>query len=142
MQLSNWISLSPSFRKRDACFFPERRFPLYSLYQPQPHTSNHYQVKRPSQHPPWRSSWTNVYLANFVIYSLSPENQDGGSYLSIGETSENLHFARNRTKRPSMTPSGQRLAIFTASPANPSAGLRYWCGQKNWPSSIIIRCSC
>ena len=27
-------------------------------------------VKRPSQHPPWRSSWTNAYLANSVIYSL------------------------------------------------------------------------
>ena len=29
-------------------------------------------VKRPSQHPPWRSSWTNAYLANSVICSLFP----------------------------------------------------------------------
>ena len=29
-------------------------------------------VKRPLKHPLWRSSWTNAYLANSVIYSLIP----------------------------------------------------------------------
>ena len=34
--------LGPRFRHQDNYFFPERRFPLFSLYHPQPHTSNYH----------------------------------------------------------------------------------------------------
>ena len=52
--------------------FPlERHFPIYIAYIT--HSRIHRTiivVKRLSQHPPWRSSWTNAYLAISVIYSL------------------------------------------------------------------------
>ena len=113
-------TLSPARR----LLSPERCFPLYSLYHPQAHTLNQHHSEKAVAASPLKE-FVGKRLPRKFHDLLAFSRKTERAYLSIGETSENLHFARNCTKRSSMTPSGQRLAIFTTSSANPPAAFRY-----------------
>ena len=124
-QSSNLISWGPRFCHWDAHFFPEQRFLLCSLHHPQPHTLNYHGSESAVAASPLKEFTYKRLPCEFRNLLAFPVNPDGVLYLSIGKMSENLHFTRYRTNCLSMTPSGQSLAIFIASPANPSAGIGY-----------------
>ena len=96
-------------------------------------------VKRPSQHPPWKSSWTNAYLANFVICSLFPVNLRWHLVHKHRRNVEKPSFRKIPHKTPTHDTLRTAMNNIYGVPCEFVRWLWILVRTKNQPSFIIIR---
>ena len=138
-QSSNQISLGPRFRIETLTFSWNNTF-CYIAYIT--HSRIHRTiivVTRLSKHPPWRSSWTNAYLANSKNYSLIPVKPRWHLVLkhrwNIGKPS----FCKIQPETPVHGTLRTALSNIYRVPCESVRWFRILVRTKNRPSSIIIR---
>ena len=96
-------------------------------------------VKRPSQHPPWRSSRTNAYLANSVICSLFLVKPRWRVVLKHRRNVGKPSFRKIPHKMPVHDTLRTALKNIYSVPCEFVRWLWILVRTKNRPSSIIIR---